>query len=76
MAPVVSEEKEMDENCPKMLCQLDDHQACVNSVRWSYSGKYLASGGDDKLIMIWNIAKYPSDFIKCRIIMTEGVQHL
>ncbi|XP_075230856.1 histone cell cycle regulator-like protein [Lycorma delicatula] len=60
MAPVVSEEKEMDENCPKMLCQLDNHQACVNSVRWSYSGKYLASGGDDKLIMIWNIAKYPS----------------
>lgn len=33
--------------------------ACVNCVRWSNSGKYLASGGDDKLIMIWSFAKYP-----------------
>ncbi|RZF35957.1 hypothetical protein LSTR_LSTR005370 [Laodelphax striatellus] len=59
MAPVVSEEKEIDENCPKMLCQMDNHQACVNSVRWSYSGKLLASGGDDKLIMVWSVARYP-----------------
>lgn len=33
--------------------------ACVNCVRWSNSGKYLASGGDDKLVMIWSFAKYP-----------------
>lgn len=32
--------------------------ACVNCVRWSFSGKFLASGGDDKLIMIWKISKY------------------
>ena len=29
--------------------------ACVNCVRWSNNGKYLASAGDDKLIMIWQI---------------------
>jgi protein HIRA/HIR1 len=29
-------------------------------VRWSFSGKFLASGGDDKLIMIWKISKYAS----------------
>jgi protein HIRA/HIR1 len=32
----------------------------VNCVRWSFSGKFLASGGDDKLIMIWKISKYAS----------------
>ncbi|KAB0406858.1 hypothetical protein E2I00_006181, partial [Balaenoptera physalus] len=30
--------------------------ACVNCVRWSNSGMYLASGGDDKLIMVWKRA--------------------
>ena len=31
---------------------------CVNSVRWSNSGRFLASGGDDKLVMIWQISRY------------------
>ncbi|KAF6198526.1 hypothetical protein GE061_008274 [Apolygus lucorum] len=57
MAPVIDEGVENDESIPKMLCQLDNHLACVNCVRWSYSGKYLASGGDDKLVMIWTISK-------------------
>jgi len=30
--------------------------ACVNCVRWSNNGVYLASGGDDKLIMVWKRA--------------------
>lgn len=29
--------------------------ACVNCVRWSNSGKYLCSGGDDRLIIIWKL---------------------
>lgn len=59
MAPIISEEEEQKENVPKVLCQMDNHLACVNSVRWSSSGKYLASGGDDKVIMIWTIgARY------------------
>ncbi|KAL1116447.1 hypothetical protein AAG570_004921 [Ranatra chinensis] len=57
MAPIVLEKKESDEKVPRMLCQLDNHLACVNCVRWSTSGKYLASGGDDKLVMIWTISK-------------------
>ena len=32
--------------------------ACVNCVRWSNNGKYLASGGDDNLVMIWQMARY------------------
>lgn len=31
--------------------------ACVNCVRWSASGKFLASGGDDKIVMIWQIGR-------------------
>ncbi|KAM7452000.1 hypothetical protein ABFA07_000600 [Porites harrisoni] len=58
MAPVKNEEDEMNENVPKLLCQMDNHFACVNSVRWSCGGKYLATGGDDKLIMIWQMARY------------------
>ncbi|CAI5797362.1 protein HIRA isoform X1 [Podarcis lilfordi] len=58
MAPVLKEEDEKNENVPKMLCQMDNHLACVNCVRWSNNGMYLASGGDDKLIMIWKRAAY------------------
>ncbi|KAG8146294.1 putative Protein HIRA protein [Naja naja] len=49
MAPVLEEEDEKNENVPKML-------SCVNCVRWSNNGIYLASGGDDKLIMVWKRA--------------------
>lgn len=31
--------------------------ACVNVVRWSCDGSFLASGGDDKLVMIWKLAE-------------------
>nr|CAD7414526.1 unnamed protein product [Timema poppensis] len=57
MGPVISEEAEKNESHPKMLCQMDNHLACVNCVRWNSSGKFLASGGDDKLIMIWKISQ-------------------
>lgn len=60
MKPVLTVEAELDKNCPKILCQLDNHLACVNCVRWSMNGALLASGGDDKLIMIWKKGKGPS----------------
>lgn len=56
MAPVIREEDEKNDNIPKMLCQMDNHLACVNCVRWSNNGLYLASGGDDKLVMVWKRA--------------------
>ncbi|XP_057295840.1 protein HIRA-like isoform X2 [Hydractinia symbiolongicarpus] len=57
MPPVVSEKHEVNENVPKMLCQMDEHTACVNCLRWSNSGKFLASGGDDKIIMLWGLSR-------------------
>ncbi|GIX97490.1 protein HIRA [Caerostris extrusa] len=57
MSPIIDESEEKDESVPKLLCQMDNHLACVNCVRWSGSGsgKYLASCGDDKVLMIWQI---------------------
>uniref|UniRef100_A0A672S3B9 Protein HIRA n=1 Tax=Sinocyclocheilus grahami TaxID=75366 RepID=A0A672S3B9_SINGR len=58
MAPVLREEDEKNANIPKLLCQMDNHLACVNCVRWSNNGLYLASGGDDKLVMVWKRAAF------------------
>ncbi|KAL0979837.1 hypothetical protein UPYG_G00190480 [Umbra pygmaea] len=58
MTPVLREEAEKNEATPKMLCQMDNHLACVNCVRWSNNGLYLASGGDDKLVMVWKRAAF------------------
>lgn len=55
LSAVISTTVENDENQPKLLCQIDSHLQCVNSVRWSHTGNYLASAGDDKLIMIWQL---------------------
>ncbi len=55
MAPIRNEIDEASENVPKCLCEMTNHLGCVNSVRWSRDGKSLASGGDDALVMIWQI---------------------
>lgn len=55
VAPLITEDAEMDPKVPKVLCQMDNHLACVNIVRWSNEGHLLASGGDDKLVMIWRL---------------------
>lgn len=57
LIPVLSELAESDKTIPKILCQMDNHLACVNSVRWSMNGQMLASGGDDKIVMIWRRGK-------------------
>ncbi|XP_017870622.1 PREDICTED: protein HIRA homolog isoform X2 [Drosophila arizonae] len=57
LKPVLSEKDENDASVPRMLCQMDQHLACVNCVRWSQNGQLLASGSDDKLIMIWRKAQ-------------------
>ncbi|XP_044271848.1 protein HIRA homolog [Tribolium madens] len=63
IAPVLSENDETSAKIPKMLCQMDNHLACVNVVRWSNEGHLLASGGDDKLVMIWRLTSEGSSSI-------------
>ncbi len=53
--PIISEESERSANVPKMLCELTNHLGCVNCVKWSRDGKWLASSGDDAIIMLWNL---------------------
>lgn len=57
LLPVLSEKAELDDSVPKILCQMDNHLACVNCVRWSQNGMMLASCSDDKLVMIWKQLK-------------------
>jgi len=54
-APVKSHQDELSKTTPKILCEMTNHLGCVNCVRWAPNGKWLASGGDDALVMIWNI---------------------
>ncbi|KAG5452202.1 Protein hira [Clonorchis sinensis] len=53
MAPIRDPKLEADPNTPRKLFQMDSHQACVNCVRWSPSGCWLASAGMDKVVMLW-----------------------
>ena len=55
MAPVRSAADEANEAIPKVLCEMSNHLGCVNCVRWSVDGKWLASGGDDAIVMIWSV---------------------
>lgn len=55
MEPIRSETAERDPNTPKMLCELTNHLGCVNCVKWSNDGKWLASSGDDAIIMLWSL---------------------
>ena len=48
---------------PKLLTQMDHHLGCVNCVRWSNNGKYLASGGDDKLVSQLLVMKWSRQYL-------------
>ncbi|KAG8988475.1 HIR complex subunit [Tulasnella sp. JGI-2019a] len=47
-------------NLPKKLCTLTMHSGPVLCVRWSNSGKWLASGSDDAVVMIWDLDPHGS----------------
>ena len=56
--PIREVDKERDDNVPKLLCVLSRHDGAVNCVRFSNeTGNYLASGSDDKIVMIWQLSK-------------------
>ena len=63
IVPVLEQNKSENENMPKLLCELEFH-ACVNVVRWSHSGLYLGSAGDDRSIEIWKCSsKYNGSLV-------------
>ena len=52
LAPVVDEAEAAkgEAKVPRLLAQMDRHLGCVNCLRWSPTGEFLATGGDDKLV--------------------------
>jgi protein HIRA/HIR1 len=39
----------------RLLATLGNHSSAVNTVRWSPDGRFLASGADDTLTMVWHL---------------------
>ncbi|GAA5843469.1 hypothetical protein JCM9279_000760 [Rhodotorula babjevae] len=52
--PILHEQAQDDDRCPKLLSTLAAHTGVVMSVRWNNAGSYLASGSDDRVVMIWS----------------------
>ncbi|VDK34301.1 unnamed protein product [Taenia asiatica] len=50
---IIRDPNKQSQAVSKMLYQMNNHQACVNCVRWSPTGRWLASGGMDRVIMLW-----------------------
>ncbi|KAK2074587.1 hypothetical protein P8C59_008782 [Phyllachora maydis] len=44
---------------PRQLCHMSHHLGTIHSVRFSPSGRYLASGADDKIICVYQLDSHP-----------------
>ncbi|CAD5116678.1 DgyrCDS5544 [Dimorphilus gyrociliatus] len=64
MEPIRSENVEKKDNVSKLLCCMEQHLGCVNCVRWSNDGVYLASGADDKFIIIWKLQDQTTNYVE------------
>ncbi|KAF7323733.1 Protein HIR [Mycena kentingensis (nom. inval.)] len=52
--PILNPASEQSNKPPKALSTLTMHTGPVLTVRWAHSGKWLASGSDDAIVMIWD----------------------
>jgi protein HIRA/HIR1 len=53
--PILNKASELSNKPPKSLCTLAMHTGPVLVVRWAHSGRWLASGSDDTIVMIWDL---------------------
>jgi protein HIRA/HIR1 len=53
--PILNPASELSGKPPKSLCTLTMHTGPVLTVRWAHSGRWLASGSDDEIVMIWDL---------------------
>lgn len=53
--PILDATSELSNRPPKSLSTLTMHTGPVLVVRWAHSGKWLASGSDDEVVMIWDL---------------------
>lgn len=52
---ILHEDKEKDPNTHKLLSTLSDHCGAVMAAQFSHDGKYLASGSDDQLVIVYEL---------------------
>ncbi|KAJ7054390.1 histone transcription regulator 1 [Mycena amicta] len=52
--PILNAASELSNKPPKALSTLTMHTGPVLTVRWAHSGRWLASGSDDEIVMIWD----------------------
>jgi protein HIRA/HIR1 len=53
--PILNPVSEASNKPPKSLCTLNMHTGPVLVVRWAHSGRWLASGSDDEVVMVWDL---------------------
>jgi protein HIRA/HIR1 len=53
--PILNHASELSNRPPKSLCTLSMHTGPVLTIRWAHSGRWLASGSDDEIVMIWDL---------------------
>ncbi|KAI0711449.1 WD40 repeat-like protein [Earliella scabrosa] len=53
--PILNHAAELAGRPPKSLSTLTMHTGPVLVVRWAHSGRWLASGSDDEIVMIWDL---------------------
>ncbi|KAI0264760.1 histone transcription regulator 1 [Gloeopeniophorella convolvens] len=53
--PILNSASEQSNRPPKSLCTLTMHTGPVLCVRWAHSGRWLASGSDDEIVMVWDL---------------------
>lgn len=53
--PILNQASENSGRPPKSLCTLTMHTGPVLTVRWAHNGRWLASGSDDEIVMIWDL---------------------
>ena len=60
--PILNSASEQSNRPPKSLCTLTMHTGPVLCVRWANSGRWLASGSDDEIVMIWDLDPFVLSF--------------
>lgn len=53
--PILNATSEASNRPAKSLCTLTMHTGPVLCVRWANSGRWIASGSDDTIVMIWDL---------------------